>query len=112
MAGTIRILIYARGTLEEIAEQQGQCQRIAEEFGDRIVSLASDPPGGCSGWASARNMLAAGLIDRILVTSRNVTPLAPYVDSVSREFRSPYKRDPQHAAESALQRRPQRLRRR
>lgn len=106
----IRVLLYARGTPDEIKDQHDECQRKADVLGDEIVSLASDPPDGCVGWASARAMLAAGEVDLIRVTSREVIPLAPYVESATHEMRSPlHGRDPERG-EPPWRRRPQRLR--
>lgn len=73
MRKPLRLLIYARGTIEEIARQQAECTlRVAP--GEVVVSLASDPPDGSSGWTSANAMLGRGEVDRILVTSRSVIP--------------------------------------
>lgn len=80
-----RILIYARGTPAEIIDQHAQCYTAAEHLGaHQVVSLASDPPGGSDGWASANAMVAAGEIDRILVATRDVIPIMSVVDSVTR----------------------------
>lgn len=104
-----RVLLYARGTKQEIRDQHDECQQTAEDLGEEIVSLASDPPDGCDGWASARAMLAAGEVDRIRVTSRDVIPIAPYVESATREMRSPlHGRDPERG-EPPWRRRPRRL---
>lgn len=68
-----RVLIYARGLPEEIADQQTECMtRVAP--GEVVVSVASDPPDGSSGWISANQMLAQGEVDRILMASRSVIP--------------------------------------
>lgn len=68
-----RLLIYARGTTEEITDQQDGClSRVAP--GEVVVSVATDPPGGSSGWLSANAMLARGEVDRILMASRSVIP--------------------------------------
>lgn len=68
-----RLLIYARGSIEEIADQQAECMsRVAAT--EVVVSLASDPPDGSSGWMSANAMLARGEVDRILMASRSVIP--------------------------------------
>lgn len=78
----IRIVIYARGTPEEIAAQQAKCLGQLEDR--ETVSLASDPPDGSAGWISANAMLAAGEVDRIMIASRKVIPNV--IDSVTRRI--------------------------
>lgn len=77
-----RIVIYARGTPDEIAAQQAAC--LDQLGGREIVSLASDPPDGSAGWISANAMLAAGEVDRILMTSRKIIPNV--IDSVTQRL--------------------------
>jgi hypothetical protein len=68
-----RLLIYARGTPEEIADQRAECLlRVGR--GEAVVSVASDPPDGSAGWISANAMFARGEVDRIMVASRRVIP--------------------------------------
>jgi hypothetical protein len=74
MSTPLRILIYARGEADEIRGQQRTCRRIADRLGREVVSLASDPPDGSSGWTSANALISTGEVDRILVASRNVIP--------------------------------------
>lgn len=75
MRTPLRVLIYARGTPEEIAAQQTECLRLAELLGSHeVVSVASDPPGGSAGWISANAMLADGVVDQIVVVSRGLIP--------------------------------------
>lgn len=101
------LVIYARGTDDQVAEQQTECITNLEE--PARVTLIKDAPGESSGWESAQAMRAAGLVDRIVTASRDVVPPMDGVESVSGEIRSPYK----HAgrlAEPPWHRRPRRLR--
>lgn len=107
MPNPVRILIYSRGTAEEIAEQQATCLDDAARIGARaVVSLASDAPGESTGWESAQAMLDSGEIDRILVASRDVIPPLSAVESTTRAIKSPF----QGRDEPPWHRRPRRLR--
>jgi hypothetical protein len=75
MPDSLRVLIYARGTPEEIAAQRAECMRLVDLLGSRdVVSVAADPPGGSDGWISANAMLADGVVDQIFVVSRGLIP--------------------------------------
>ena len=71
---TRRLVLYARGTNEEIERQQGACRATAEETGAVVVALASDPPGGRTGWADANALVDSGGADGILVATRSIIP--------------------------------------
>ncbi len=88
-----RVVIYARGTNDEIAWQQEDCRGRAEREGATVAALATDAPDTSTGWASAQAMLARGEADRILVSSRSVIP--PVIESVTGEIpKSELKRPP------------------
>jgi hypothetical protein len=105
---TLRVLIYAHGTPDEIHQQQAQCITLAAQLGPHdIVSLASDPPGQTAAWASVTAMIAAGAVDKVLVASRDLVPALDVLESVTAELRVPRPRD---GEEPPWQRRPRRLR--
>jgi hypothetical protein len=79
-----RVLIYARGTPDEISAQQAAC--LEQLVNHEIVSLAFDGPDGASGWISANAMLADGEVDRIMLASRSVIPHV--IDSVTQRLPS------------------------
>jgi hypothetical protein len=71
----LRVLIYARGTDEEIQHQQRAVQRTAVDLGGHeVVAVATDIPTGSKGWTSANFLLASGEVDVIMVASRRVIP--------------------------------------
>lgn len=69
-----RLVVYARGTKDEIDRQQDACRARAEEAGVEVAALATDEPSTRTGWNDANNMVAEGTADGILVASRSVIP--------------------------------------
>jgi hypothetical protein len=109
---TLRVLIYACGTPEEILDQQGQCMTLADDLGPHeVVSLATDPPGETVGWASVCTMISSGEVDKVLVASRDLIPALDVLESVTREIRMPRNLPaPDDSEEPPWRRRPRRLR--
>lgn len=79
------LVMYARGTEQEIERQQYACRASAETAGIDIVSLATDPPHGRTGWADANALVDSGAADGILVATRAVIP--DVVESVTGDIR-------------------------
>lgn len=70
----MRVVIYARGTAQQIIEQQEHCRERAEQRRHAIVALAIDQPSTRTGWDSAYIMLMRGEVDLIMVDSRRFIP--------------------------------------
>lgn len=69
-----RLVLYARGTKEQIEDQQVACRATAETAGVEVAALATDDPDSRTGWADANALVDAGRADGILVASRAVIP--------------------------------------
>ncbi|GAA0739199.1 hypothetical protein Drose_04010 [Dactylosporangium roseum] len=81
----VRLVMYARGTAEEIETQRAACVEITEGLAEyEIAATAADPPDGSDGWISANAMVSNGEVDRILIASRSVIP--NIIESVTLNF--------------------------
>jgi hypothetical protein len=82
----MRVVIYARGTAEEIRLQTEQCYRQVVANGWEIAALAQDQPDTWKGWDSAHAVIHEGRADRVLMTTRQFIPRRA-VDSITRDVR-------------------------
>lgn len=68
----IKAVIYARGTVEEIAQQIIECDELCRLRGYERVGVCHDAPGETAGWEAAEQMRREGC--RIVVASALVLP--------------------------------------
>ena len=80
-----RVVIYARGTIQEIALQRDACLMVAHRAGQQVVAFASDGNGDRHGWDDANRMVAEDRADRVLVDTLRRMP--PFITSATQEIR-------------------------
>ena len=78
------VVVYARGTREQIARQQETCRAAAQRKGQRIVAWAWDDDDHIDGWCDAEKLVSDGAARCIKVASRAMIP--DFVESVTREL--------------------------
>lgn len=76
-----RAIIYARGTLAELAEQDAWCFAHIAEHRYELVGVAHDGPGESDAWDDAQRMIRQGEADKLVISSGAKTP--DYVESVT-----------------------------
>jgi hypothetical protein len=74
LSSIVRVVIYARGTLEEVDGQRRRNFTRAADAGIQVVGFAADTGDDLFGWVSACWMLADGKADKILVSCHSVVP--------------------------------------
>jgi hypothetical protein len=87
------VVVYARGTPAQIAQQRDICLAWAARTNKQIIALASDDDDQSTGWQDANRMLDAGAVTQILVSSRSVVP-PRRPTSVTQEITPPNVRRP------------------
>jgi hypothetical protein len=84
MADGEPVVVYARGTEEEIARQQETCRAAAQRKGQRIVAVTWDDDDHIDGWCDAEKFVSDGIARCIKVASRAMIP--DVVESVTSEL--------------------------
>lgn len=79
-----KVVVYTRGTVEEVARKQEQCRLMAEQQGVEVTALATDSPESSTGWNAANALVMDGQADRILVASRDDIPRL--IESVTQQL--------------------------
>lgn len=74
-----RAIIYARGSVEEIAQQIIECDELCRLRGYERIGVCHDAPGETAGWEAALRMRQPG--HQVVVASSLVLP--DYLESVT-----------------------------
>jgi hypothetical protein len=84
-----RVVVYARGTPDEIRRQIEWCRAHAERNHQTIVALAQDGPDQNDAWHDVNRMCKDGRVDGILTASRRVIPCVESVTGALPSGRPP-----------------------
>lgn len=71
---TARVVIYMRGTDQQVAEQLGYCEALRDKRHYTVVAIARDLPGGTAAWDDAIRLVNTGQAERVIMASAGVVP--------------------------------------